>query len=213
MTKIAYILTNPAFPNLIKIGRTENLERRIHELSAPTGVPAPFECYFACEVADGKDKKIESLFKTEFAQYRFSLKREFYEMDPERVKRILELMGEDITPASDITQDQDDADTLERARSRRPVFRFSMVNIPNGAELAFIDDENIICRVSDDRKVEFEGKEMSLNKVTLRVLKEYRNRNLNVIRGPSHWLFEGETLRDRRIRLEQSDDDTDDDTC
>lgn len=206
MTKIVYILTNPAFPDLIKIGRTENLEKRIRDLSSPTGVPAPFECYFACEVADGKDLEIESLFRSEFDKDRFSRKREFYEIDPERAKRMLNLMGEDVTPNTDITEDHDDVETLKRARARKPVFRFSMVDIPDGAELTFIDNEIITCQVAGDRKVRFKNEEMSLNQVTKHILKEHSGRNSGEVRGPSHWLFKGETLTERRMRMEQSDD-------
>jgi len=52
MPDIIYILTNPAIPDLIKIGKTTNLVERINSLSRHSGVPVPFECYFACEVED-----------------------------------------------------------------------------------------------------------------------------------------------------------------
>ncbi len=44
---IVYILTNPAMPNLVKIGMTTRLEVgiRMSELYT-TGVPVPFECSF-----------------------------------------------------------------------------------------------------------------------------------------------------------------------
>ena len=48
---IVYILTNEAMPDIIKVGITENLERRIKELDN-TSSPLPFECYYAVEVKD-----------------------------------------------------------------------------------------------------------------------------------------------------------------
>lgn len=54
MPEIIYILTNEAMPGLVKIGLTNNesVEARLTSLSAPSGVPLPFECYFAAEVQD-----------------------------------------------------------------------------------------------------------------------------------------------------------------
>ena len=52
MTEIVYILTNEAMPGLVKIGRTNGaLAVRIKQLFQ-TGVPLPFELFFACEVKD-----------------------------------------------------------------------------------------------------------------------------------------------------------------
>ena len=48
---IVYVLKNPAFPNLVKIGITtrEEVQIRMSELYT-TGVPLPFECVFAGKV-------------------------------------------------------------------------------------------------------------------------------------------------------------------
>jgi hypothetical protein len=53
MPNIVYVLTNEAMPGLVKIGRTtDGVEARISQLSVATGVPLPFECYYAAEVPD-----------------------------------------------------------------------------------------------------------------------------------------------------------------
>ncbi len=48
-----YVLTNPAIPGLVKIGRTSRTPAiRAAELSEPTGVPCPFEVAYALYVVD-----------------------------------------------------------------------------------------------------------------------------------------------------------------
>ena len=51
MQEIIYILINEAMPGYVKIGKTNNLEQRIRSLDT-TGVPLPFECFYACTVTD-----------------------------------------------------------------------------------------------------------------------------------------------------------------
>ncbi len=47
-----YVLTNPAMPNMVKIGKTtRDLELRLADLYS-TGVPLPFECEYAAKVKD-----------------------------------------------------------------------------------------------------------------------------------------------------------------
>lgn len=49
--QIVYVLTNPAMPGIVKIGKTTQLEveERMKQLYS-TGVPVPFDCVFACKV-------------------------------------------------------------------------------------------------------------------------------------------------------------------
>jgi hypothetical protein len=81
---ILYILTNPVMPGLVKIGfTTETIEKRIRDLSRPSGIPVRFDCYFAAEVSSEQEKelRLHELFKPD----RVNLKREFFRVDPERV--------------------------------------------------------------------------------------------------------------------------------
>lgn len=51
MAQIVYLLTNEAMPGIVKIGMTtDSIESRIGQLNAHSGVPLPFECFFAAEV-------------------------------------------------------------------------------------------------------------------------------------------------------------------
>ena len=205
MVEIVYILTNPSIPDLVKIGRTNDLESRIKNLSSHSGVPVPFECNYGCEVENSLD--VEKRLHFGFGDHRVNPKREFFRINPERVKMILEGWSlREVTPTSDIVVDDKDRETLKKERSRRPVFRFSMVDIEVGSELTFIKDENISCRVINDREVEFEGTQSSLSQITRDLMNEKFEKQWVSARGPDFWIFENETLTERRLRKERSED-------
>jgi hypothetical protein len=82
-----YILTNRAMPGLVKIGMTtKSVHERIRDLSS-TGVPEPFKLYYACEIRDDLNPAaVEHDMHLLFAPYRHNQKREFFAVDPARVK-------------------------------------------------------------------------------------------------------------------------------
>ena len=55
---IVYLLTNPAMPDLVKIGMTtqEDIDKRMKKLFT-TGVPLPFECQYARKVTAPRLRK------------------------------------------------------------------------------------------------------------------------------------------------------------
>ena len=202
MSEIVYILVNSTMPDLIKIGRTANLEERLRSLSSHSGVPVPFECYYACEVNDGTD--IERRLHGAFGDHRINPKREFFRINPERIQMILEALAiRDVTPATDVVEDEEDVETLRRANDRRPVFTFSMIDVPVGATLHFIKDENAICSVVDDKRVEFEGQITSLSD-SARTLLHRHGGKLTAAQGPLYWVYNNETPQERRLRMEEN---------
>ena len=205
MPGIVYLLTNPAMPDLVKIGITnQNIEDRMKQLSRYESVPVPFECHYACEVEDA-DRVEETLHKT-FAKYRKNEKREFFEMNPEQAKPILELIClKDVTPLKDsVVEDQEEQLALEKARKKsiRSPFTFSMVDIPVGSTLSFINREKIVAKVVDNNNIEFEDEIYSLSGAALEILAR-EGRYYTSASGPMHWMYEGETLHDRRNRMEK----------
>lgn len=107
----------------------------------------------------------------------------------------------DASPAIEIAEDQAELDALHREQSRREQFRFSMVDVPIGATLTFSKDETITARVVDDKRIEFEGNITSTSAAATKLLHR-RGWTLRAAQGPLYWMFEGETLAERRIRLE-----------
>lgn len=204
MIEIIYILTNPVIPDLIKIGRTLNLEERVRSLSSHSGVPVPFEVYYACVVSDSG--RVEKHLHDGFGDHRVNPKREFFRINPERVLSILKLVEiENVTPNRDYVEDQDEQHSLNKERSRRSNFTFSSVGIPIGSVLHFVRDEDVTVVVIDDRNVEFEGEITSLTQSSLKLLNRDYGWNSRSVTGPRYWVYENETLSERRSRLENEE--------
>ena len=47
---VIYILTNPSFPQYVKIGYASNLQRRLHELNRSEALPYAFRAYAIYDV-------------------------------------------------------------------------------------------------------------------------------------------------------------------
>jgi hypothetical protein len=201
--EIVYLLTNPTMPDLVKIGRTTDLEARLRSLSTHSGVPVPFECYYACEVGDSC--KVERALHDAFGDHRINPKREFFRLNPERAVAILQLVAlQNATPVLEIAEDQAELDALHREQTRREQFRFSMVDIQPGAILTFSKDDTVTARVVDDKRIEFEGEITSTSAAATKLLHRI-GWTLRAAQGPLYWLYEGETLAERRIRLEDAE--------
>lgn len=202
MAEIVYVLTNSGMPGLVKIGRTSKpLEERMQGLYTP-GVPFPFECFYAAIVDDST--KIEKAIHDIFSDKRVETNREFFLVEPNRVRKAIELVAiEDITPKIDVALSKEDSQALID-NERRQTFRFSLAKVPVGSELRFIRDESKICRVIDDKYVDFEGQTMSLSGAALFLLKKMGYKSPQV-QGPLYWSYEGESLVERRRRFEEED--------
>ncbi len=183
----------------MKIGRTGNLEQRIRSLDT-TSVPLPFECFYACTVNDAHF--VETQLHDTFLDQRVRSNREFFEVSPDRVVAALRLAEiENVTPNKDYVETEEDQQALNQARTRRAMFNIKMVDIPIGAELTFINDDTIKARViahKGQKTIEYEGEETSPSAAAQKILRyPYQ------VQGTVYWKYEGETLDERRRRMEE----------
>jgi len=200
---IVYILTNPAMPGLIKIGRAEELVPRLKSLYT-SGVPLPFECFYAAKVADAD--KVEKNLHLAFSPHRINENREFFRLDPNYAAAALELAEvEDVTPGSVTVETEQDVVALAKETQRAARFNFEMVKIPVGATLTFAEDDNITCQVASKSRVTFQGEELALSVAAIKAL-HMIGKKWKAAQGANHWMFEGETLVDRRDRMESGDE-------
>lgn len=101
--------------------------------------------------------------------------REFYAMKPEEAYVILEAMSEihdckenlklivptDVEEQEEQLAQEIDTESHEKVKN----FSFAKCQIAVGEEIKYYNDPNIKCRVVSDRKVEYQGKEMSLTAI------------------------------------------------
>lgn len=201
---IVYVLTNPAMPGMVKIGKTSRaMDARLNELYS-TGVPLPFECAYAARVAD--EGTVERAFHQAFGPYRVNPKREFFSIEAEQAIALLRLMEiEDVTPQVQQEADSVDADAKSSAerlkRSRRPVMNYLEMGLPVGAALVY-QDGTTTCSVVDGRHVNFNGEQRFLSAITA----ELMGIPGQPIHGGRYWSFEGRNLRDLYEEVYGSDD-------
>jgi len=195
---IVYILINQSMPETIKIGITDNLERRIKELDN-TSTPLPFECYYAVEVKDAS--KIEKKIHEGLDDKRIRQNREFFNASPEQAKSILEIAevmgGKNVTPKNDIVETPQDKEALDKSRKVRKRFNFAMINIPPKTILEFAKDKTITCEVFDETQIKFRDKITSLSDAAFIILTEM-GYDWTAVQGPRWWLYNGKSLSDLR---------------
>ena len=195
---IVYLLTNPYMPGLVKIGMTRqvDLEKRMKELYT-TGVPVAFECKFACKVNNKDCAKIEKALHTAFDPQRVNKNREFFKINVEQAKAILELfhhtdVTEDVT--EEIENDLSDEDKVAstQARTHRPALNFFEMGMERGDILVWKDDPTIKVTIISDKKVSYNGEETPISILSAQ-LKGYK---VKYISPTPHWLYKDRLLSD-----------------
>ena len=211
---VIYILTNPSFPEYVKIGYADDIKKRLDQLNRSECIPFAFRVYATYEVDNRLSDKgvhsiIDKLNPTLRSIDNFNGKervREFYAMDAEDAYAILEAMAEIhgckdrlklITPNEQEIKDEETADIIETERQdRQERFSFEKCNIPIGSTLTFCNDDTITCIVADERMVIYQGVKMSLTGLAKKLLGKKQG-----IAGPRYFKYNGEFLNDIRTRL------------
>jgi hypothetical protein len=205
MAEIVYIITNETMPGLVKIGMTNtDLAGRIRSLYQ-TGVPLPFELFYACEVSNAAT--VESRLHDAFGDHRVSKAREFFRIAPERVKAALSLAAiREVTLSDNEVFETPEEKTEVEVAKRRSRFTFSLIGLPVGSELQLEKDPSITCKTANDKnKVEFLGDETSLSDAALQALNSI-GINWPTASGPWEWTYQGKRLDDLRREIEERAD-------
>ncbi len=200
---IVYVLTNPAMPGLVKIGKTiqGSTEERMSTLYN-SSVPVPFECQFAAKVPNVNETEVA--LHQAFSPNRINPRREFFDIEPDQAIVFLKLIAlEDVTPQIRVEVDEGVDESSKHAREqmirRRPSLNFLEMRIPIGATLISIDNGEE-ATVIDKRRILFREEHSSLTRATREILDiEYS------VAPTPHWTYEGKLLSeiyDETYRLE-----------
>src|SRR3989338_1864292 len=144
---------------------------------------------------------LEQQLHDAFDNNRVNSRREFFQIAPERVVAALKLAEiENLTPKNDLIETQEDKEAHKEALERRGRFNFETAGIPLGAEIYFSRDETKKAKVVDlhsVKSIEFDGAVTSLS-LSAKKLLGYKYG----IAGTDYWMYDGETLDERRRRIE-----------
>ncbi|WP_292364897.1 GIY-YIG nuclease family protein [Mesorhizobium sp.] len=191
---IVYIFTNEAMPGFVKIGMTQanDVATRLRQLDV-TAVPLPFECHYSARVPDCR--KLERTLHFVFGEKRARLRREFFKVDPDLAKAIIELVATaDVTP-SDAEQGftPEEKEAIVATRKRADNLTFDMIGLKPGTLLTFSKDPNVTCTIVSSRKVSYEGQEVYLSRAALLAVRKM-GYNWPSVRGWDYWMHDGKRL-------------------
>jgi len=155
--------------------------------------------FYACKVNDANF--VEHQLHDAFDNNRVNPRREFFQIAPERVVAALKLVEiENLTPKSDLIETQEDKEAHKEALERREKFNFEIAGIPLGVQIYFGRDETKKAKVVNlysAKSIEFNGEITSLSTSVQKIL----GYNYGIA-GTDYWMYEGETLDERRRRIE-----------
>ena len=214
-----YILTNPSFPDYIKIGYADNVERRLQQLNNSECTPFAFRVYATYEVDSRlSDMKIHAIIDKLNPNLRSidncngkKRVREFYAMPKEDAYDILEAIAEihnrtDKLRIWEVSEEDARAEMVaeEVTQERRKGinFSFEFAGIPEQAVLTYDADPSVSCIVADKRRIIYRGETMYITTFARLI-----SGNDRLTAGPGwladHFLYEGESIRQRINRLER----------
>ena len=165
MTKgLVYVLTNEAMPGLVKIGYTKDIARRITELSKPTSVPLPFECFFAVEVENCEE--VEKKIHDGLHDVRINLSREFFEIAPERVRSLMQLPEHKVVVLAVDPDLKTLTNTNNEGGASSPRLSLAAAGLSIGDKLVFTRDAQVSVIVKNAISVQFGEELVSLAQAT-----------------------------------------------
>lgn len=181
---VVYILTNPSFPEYVKIGYADDVDKRLRELNRSECIPFAFRLYAYYKVMnrlsditihDMIDKLNPNLRSIETFEGKKRV-REFYNMSAADALSLLQAIAkisgteENITIVEPTAKENKDEDIANEIRVKKtvktmPKFKWmieqGLLNI--GDEIIVLGHEKEVAKVVDEGHVNYKGDIMSFN--------------------------------------------------
>lgn len=213
-----YILTNPSFPQYVKIGYADDVKSRLTQLNRSECLPFAFRVYATYEVSarltdmkihDVIDKLNPNLRSIDNVDGKKRV-REFYAMSKEDAYSLLEAIAEinglekNLKLWSQTAKEKAEeevAEAVEEERNERAAtFNFAMCQIAIGEQVEFCCPDNEhngeMFDVVDNRHVAYNGETWSLTALAKQLIHAKW-----ALAGPRYFKYKGEWLNDIRERL------------
>lgn len=218
---VIYILTNPSFPDYVKIGYADDVNKRLKKLNRSECIPFAFRLYAYYEVPRRlTDMKLHQMIDKLNPNLRSieefdgkTRKREFYNMSAADAYSILETIAqinglEDhlflVEPSAKQIKDEEEAEEIRTKRASLPrldwMIEQGLVNI--GDKLCVISHPNEIETIIDGKNVEYNGEIMSLNAFGSKVTGWQHVRSYGMIRPVNDTKTLNEIREERMKELE-----------
>lgn len=207
-----YVLTNPSFPEYVKIGYADNVDARVAQLNRSECTPFAFRKYatlhVASRLADKQVHKLIDTFKPELhAKEEVNGKlrvREFFAMSAAEAVELLAMIGSIYGETPQIYASSKDEQKENKmaadaaiATERRSPFSFYKCGITDGAKIVYVGDPSVVCYVAGEREISYNGKTTSLSALAKKLLKKSGS-----VQGTLYFSYDGEVLSALRKRLE-----------
>lgn len=192
--EFVYLFTNPAMPEYVKVGITNNIERRLRDLSSRTAVAEPFECYSFLTVKGNKPSAadIEKVLHF-FLSRKYNKAKEYFKASLGEVEEFFKYV-EILNPRIKYSLYKKDG----KEKSKQTTFE--MLAIPVDAELVYKGDSSVRCIVVNNKNgVLYNGKETTVSWIACDIEKRSVNGYERFVYPASE--FPEETLWERRCRL------------
>ena len=182
---VIYILTNPSFPDYVKIGYADDVNKRLKELNRSECIPFAFRLYAYYEVPRRlTDMKLHQMIDKLNPNLRSieefdgkTRKREFYNMSAADAYSILETIAqinglEDhlflVEPSAKQIKDEEEAEEIRTKRSYTSLPKLDwMINqgiIKIGDKICVISHPSEVATIVDANYVEYKGELMAAHK-------------------------------------------------
>ena len=181
---VIYILTNPSFPDYVKIGYADDVQKRLKELNRSECIPFAFRLYAYYKVPRRlTDMKLHQMIDKLNPNLRSieefdgkTRKREFYNMSAADAYSILETIAQItgsegnlvlVEPSAKEIKDDEEAEEIrtKRTQTKLPKLDWMIEQglVKPGDEICVLSHPEKTAKIIDGKHVEYKGETMPMN--------------------------------------------------